>query len=177
MTDLLTFIEASMVRASKSKWQARTCWNSQMLSLKGRQQRQERKSSGRAMSNTSPRRRQSIFWACVMRPYGIGLVRAISSPSSSVGGCSTVVPTSSGSWTVDASFSKEMKRERLKNNRFLGLSGVNPRKLSRLFSNLSVMSRSGIFLKPQKQDVCTCNEHGGSDYKNVYIIVKMRFWK
>ena len=84
-----------------------------MPSLKGRQQRQERKSSGRAMSNTSPRRRQSIFWTCVMRPYGIGLVRAISSPSSSVGGSSTVVPTSSGSWTVDASFSKEMKRERL----------------------------------------------------------------
>ena len=79
MTDLLTFIEATKGTSLKIEVtsKARTCWNSQMPSLKGQQQRQERKSSGRAMSNTFPRRRLSIFWACVMRPYGIGLGRRV----------------------------------------------------------------------------------------------------
>ena len=52
-----------------------------MPSLNERQQRQKRKLSGRARSNTSPRRRRLIFWECVMRSYGIGLARVILSPS------------------------------------------------------------------------------------------------
>ena len=83
MTDLLTFIEATKGTSLKIEVTSKDLLEFADASLKGRQQRQERKSSGRAMSNTSPRRRQSIFGACVLRPYGIGRVRAISSPSSS----------------------------------------------------------------------------------------------
>ena len=97
MTDLLTFIEAIKGTSLKIEVTSKDLLQFADALVERAAQRQERKSSGRAMSKTSPRRRLSIFWACVMRPYGIGLVRAISSPSSSVGGCFTVVPTSSGS--------------------------------------------------------------------------------
>ena len=97
MTDLLTFIEATKGTSLKIEVTSKDLLEFSDALVERAVQRQEQKSSGRAMSNTSPRRRQSIFWEYVMRPYGIGLVRAISSPSCSAGGCSTVVPTSSGS--------------------------------------------------------------------------------
>ena len=97
MIDLLTFIEATKGTSLKIEVTSKDLLEFADALVERAAAKARTEIERQSDVEYIPKKEASIFWACVMRPYGIGLVRAISSPSSSVGGCFTVVPTSSGS--------------------------------------------------------------------------------